>query len=151
MKLSKKNSLSPSIWGSTFWDTLHFAAFGYPNDPNDNDKDAYKSFIKQFVKILPCDKCSIDARLYVDNMSELNWVEVLENRDSLLKWSWNFHDKINIKLNKISIPLNEFLDEFVSKRSPNVLSWYTAFYRFIVFIIFIIVCLFYARYLRTTR
>ena len=151
MELSEKNSLNPNIWGPTFWDTLHFTAFGYPTDPNDKDKDTYKSFIIQFVKILPCDGCSNDAQLYVNNISDLEWMVILTDKNSLIKWSWKFHDKINNKLNKTSIPLNEFLNEFISKRSPDRLSWYTAFYRLIVFIIFIMVCLFYARYLRTTR
>jgi len=45
MKLSGKRNINPNVWGPTFWDTLHFTAFGYPNNPNEIDKDSYKHFI----------------------------------------------------------------------------------------------------------
>jgi|TARA_B110000211_G_scaffold55203_1_gene61377 hypothetical protein len=156
MELSEKNSLNPDVWGSTFWDTLHFTGYGYPTVPNEKDKDAYKNFILNFVKILPCDKCSNDAQIYVNNISDVEWAEILKNNSSLLKWTWTFHDSVNTKLNKRSISIDVFLDGFVKGKSHNKstkssVTWKTSLNRVLLFVMFVGVALFYARHLRTTR
>lgn len=56
MSLSGKSNINPEIWGSYFWQTFHFTAFGYPDIPNSTDKTIYKTFFIHFMKILPCDK-----------------------------------------------------------------------------------------------
>lgn len=154
MEVSGKNNINPEIWGSTFWNTLHFTAFGYPDIPNEMDQDVYKKFIMNFVKILPCDKCSVDARAYINNMSDVEWAESLKDRDSLLKWTWVFHDNINRKLNKNSITLEDFLNNFLknkTKYSPKKITIRESLNRVLIFIMLVLFALFYARYLRTTR
>tara|TARA_B100000787_G_scaffold148034_2_gene119347 strand:+ start:1791 stop:2255 length:465 start_codon:yes stop_codon:yes gene_type:complete len=154
MEVSGKNNINPEIWGSTFWNTLHFTAFGYPDIPNEMDKDVYKNFIINFVKILPCDKCSSDARTYINNMYDVEWAESLKDRDSLLKWTWAFHDDINRKLNKKSISLEYFLNNFLktkTKPEPKKVTMKETLNRILIFIMLITFALFYARYLRTTR
>ena len=112
--------------------------------------------ILNFVKILPCDKCSNDAQIYVNNISDVEWAEILKNNSSLLKWTWTFHDSVNTKLNKRSISIDVFLDSFVRGKSHNKstkssVTWKTSLNRVLVFVMFVGVALFYARHLRTTR
>jgi|TARA_B100000902_G_scaffold142536_1_gene140126 hypothetical protein len=151
MKLSGKRNINPNVWGPTFWDTLHFTAFGYPNNPNEIDKDSYKHFIISYVKILPCDRCSVDAYNHVSMISDFEWNKILKDRDSLIKWTWDFHDSVNKKLNKVSPKLNTFVTQFIEKKSPYKPSWRTFFNTMSIFIFLILIALFYARFLRTTR
>jgi len=151
MKLSGKRNLNPTVWGPTFWDTLHFTAFGYPNNPNTLDKETYKNFILNYVKILPCDKCSNDANNHASMISDFEWNKILTDRDSLIKWTWDFHDSVNKKLGKTSPKLDTFVKQFINKKSPYTPSWRTFFNTLSVFVLVIALALFYARFLRTTR
>lgn len=151
MELSGKRNINPNVWGPIFWDTLHFTAFGFPSNPNDNDKKAYKNFILNYAKILPCDKCSIDATEYMNMISDFEWSKILKDRDSFINWTWNFHDYVNNKLDKVSPKLDTFKKDFINKKTPYTPSWRTFFNRLAFFVVFIIFCLFYARFLRTAR
>jgi len=117
MSLSGKSNINPKLWGPYFWQTFHFTAFGYPEIPNASDKSAYKTFYIHFMKILPCDKCSVSSQEIID----INLLEkALESRDSLIRWSYNFHDKVNKKLNKTSPSFETFKHEF-QNRDSNVI------------------------------
>ena len=154
MELSGKKNINPDIWGPIFWDTLHLTAFGYPSNPNNRDKQVYMEFIKNYVRILPCDKCSKDAKEYVEKISELKWHDILKDRESLIEWTWFFHDTVNIKLNKSSPPMKTFKNTFIKSKTPNsskMGTWKNFFNRALIFIILIGIALFYARYLRTAR
>ena len=104
-----------------------------------------------FMKILPCDKCSRDALEYINMISDFEWSKILKTRDSFIKWTWVFHDYVNNKLDKVSPKLDTFKKDFIDKKTPYVPSWRTFFNRLAFFILFILFCLFYARYLRTAR
>ena len=112
MELSGKRNINPNVWGPIFWDTLHFTAFGFPSNPNDNDKKVYKNFILNYAKILPCDKCSNDATEYMNMMSDFEWSKILKDRDSFINWTWSFHDYVNSKLDKVSPKLDTFKKRF---------------------------------------
>ena len=151
MKLSGKKNINPGVWGPIFWDTLHFTAFGYPNDANELDRNSYKNFIINFVKVLPCDKCSKDAINHINLISDFEWIKILKDRDSFIKWTWDFHDTVNKKLGKSSPKLDTFIDQFIEKKSPYVPSWRKFFNTLSFFVFIIAIALFYARFLRTAR
>ena len=117
MSLSGKSNINPEMWGPYFWQTFHFTAFGYPENPNGMDKYVYKIFFMYFMKILPCDKCYISSQKIIDtNLLE----KALESRESLIRWSYNFHDKVNKKLNKTSPGFEKFKYDF-QNRNSNVI------------------------------
>lgn len=108
--ISPKNNINPKIWGPFFWKTFHLTAFGYPDKPNEKDKEVYKSFYKNFANILPCDRCSLDSR----KMNErVDWESVLINRDALIKWTYDYHDEVNLKLHKTSPRFKDFMKFFI--------------------------------------
>lgn len=114
MSLSGKSNINPEMWGPYFWQTFHFTAFGYPENPNTTDKSAYKTFFIHFMKILPCDKCSVSSQEIIDtNLLE----KALESKESLIRWSYNFHDKVNKKLNKTSPGFEKFKYDFQNRNS----------------------------------
>lgn len=108
--ISSKNNISPKLWGPHFWKVFHITAFGYPDNPNEKDKKVYKNFYKNFANILPCNKCSEDSR----KMNEfIVWDSVLENRSSLIKWTYEYHDSVNLKLGKNSPKFEDFMKNFM--------------------------------------
>tara|TARA_Y100000992_G_C21272305_1_gene497647 strand:+ start:2385 stop:2813 length:429 start_codon:yes stop_codon:yes gene_type:complete len=117
MSLSGKSNIDPKIWGPYLWETFHFVAFGYPESPNEEDKKAYKEFYESFVKVLPCDKCSISSQ-ELFKKSDID--SFLKSKQSLIKWTYNFHKKVNNKLEKESPSFEEFVSNF--KNRNNTLS-----------------------------
>lgn len=108
--ISSKSNISPKIWGPYFWKTFHLTAFGYPEKPNSKDKKVYKTFYKNFSNILPCDKCSLEAR----KLDELiNWEFILQNRKNLIEWTHEYHDTVNQRLGKTSPNLENFSKNFI--------------------------------------
>lgn len=148
MELSNKSNIDPKIWGNNFWDTLHFTTFGYPDLPNSKDKLTYKEFILNFVKILPCDKCTTDARKYIGNITQSEWDDILKNKEEFTKWSWKFHDVINVKLNKKSVKLDYFLKNFISDKKPYKMKFMKKVKWSAIILFIIAILLFYAKYLR---
>lgn len=117
MSLSGKSNINPKLWGPYFWQTFHFTAFGYPDNPNSTDKSAYKTFFIHFMKILPCDKCSVSSQ---ENIDTISLEKALESRESLIRWSYNFHDKVNKKLNKTSPSFETFKYDFQNRDSNYI-------------------------------
>tara|TARA_B110001450_G_scaffold146406_1_gene136819 strand:- start:4681 stop:5109 length:429 start_codon:yes stop_codon:yes gene_type:complete len=114
MSLSGKSNINPNLWGPYFWQTFHFTAFGYPENPNEEDISAYKNFYIHFMKILPCDKCSISSQEII-NVNDLE--NALKSRETLIRWSYNFHDSVNKKLNKTSPGYETFKQDFQNRDS----------------------------------
>lgn len=124
MELSGKSNINPQLWGPYFWQTFHFTAFGYPEEPNEMDKDVYSKFFENFMKILPCDKCSVSSQeLY----SETELQDALESRDKLIRWSYDFHDKVNKKLDKKSPTFEKFLYNFQNRNKDKNIYKYLWF------------------------
>ena len=117
--ISPKSNINPKIWGPYFWKTFHLTAFGYPKNPNDKDKQVYKSFYKSFASILPCDKCSLEARKLNDF---IDWSSILESRETLIKWTYDYHDKVNERLGKNSPNFNCFKKNFIKDVNKFVCS-----------------------------
>ena len=119
MSLSGKSNINPKLWGPYFWQTFHFAAFGYPKNPNSDDISAYKTFYINFMKILPCDKCSVSSQEIIDtNVLD----KALNSRETLIRWSYDFHKSVNKKLNvNVTSPSYETFKHDFQNRDSKVL------------------------------
>ncbi len=137
MELSSKTNINPKKWGPFFWKTLHLSTFGYPKEPNELDKKTYKLFYESFMKILPCNKCSIDSQ----KMSEDDLIEGLESRAALIKWGFNFHNKVNTKINVDALKFETFMKDMDALMSGNNSKTYT--YTFTIIIAILILILLY--------
>ena len=119
MSLSGKSNIEPKLWGPYFWQTFHFTAFGYPINPNEIDKETYKTFYISFMKTLPCDKCSESSQEILNsNLSDLE--KGLKSKEHLIKWSYFFHDKVNKKLNTKSPSFEDFKDNFINRKDSKL-------------------------------
>ena len=117
MSLSSKSNINPVLWGPYFWKVFHFAAYGYPKTPEKSDINAYKKFYTGFAKVLPCDLCTKDAQ---EMMKNIDWEKILVSKESLIKWTYDFHYKVNKKLNKESPSFEYFSSNFQKQKNVNV-------------------------------
>lgn len=94
------DGMMTSIWGPPMWHILHTVSFNYPIKPTKEQAIYYYNFYNNLVNILPCRYCRDNL---CDNLKKhpLN-KSVLKNRDSLSRWVYELHEKINKMLGKKS-------------------------------------------------
>jgi hypothetical protein len=89
--------IGPDTWGPVVWHALHYITLGYPDNPSQDKKDKYKQFFTLLSDTLPCSIC---ANHFVENLIKMPLSdEVLQNKESLVKWLIDFHNVVN-EMNK---------------------------------------------------
>ena len=110
-------AITPDIWGPHGWKFMHYVALAYPVKPTADQKTQYKTFFESIQNILPCGMCSYN---YKTHLKELPLTDkVLESNVTLLKWSIDIHNKVNVLNGKreynseevINLLINNFGDE----------------------------------------
>jgi FAD-linked sulfhydryl oxidase len=107
MSQQKQNHLlfNPTIWGPKYWFFLHTIAMCYPNHPNAVTKKKYYEFIQNIPMFIPVENMANDFSKLLD---EYPVTPYLDDRESFIRWVWFIHNKINEKLEKPKITLNDF-------------------------------------------
>jgi hypothetical protein len=109
--------LDPKVWGPHYWFFLHTLAMTYPHHPNSVTKKKYYEFIQNLPLFLPVEEISGEFSKLIDKYPITPY---LDNRDSFVRWMYFIHNKINEKLEKPQISLNEFFINYYDKyKSPN--------------------------------
>jgi FAD-linked sulfhydryl oxidase len=103
--VNNQHRLDPNIWGPHFWFFLHTLAMSYPHYPNSVTKKKYYELIQNLPVFIPVDSISTDFSKILD---EYPVTAYLDSRDALIRWMHFIHNKINEKLEKPKITLNEF-------------------------------------------
>ena len=108
--------LDPEIWGPHYWFFLHTIAMTYPHHPNAVTKKKYYEFVQNLPLFIPVEQISKEFSLLLDKYPITPY---LDNRESFIRWMHFIHNKINKKLEKPQISLNEFYikyyEEYKSK------------------------------------
>jgi hypothetical protein len=107
-------TITPDVWGPVGWKFIHFIALAYPQNPTDEQKLHYKTFFESIHNVLPCIICSNNYKKHLEELP-LN-DETLKNKEALLRWSIDMHNKVNRENNKpvlsyedaINLMLNNF-------------------------------------------
>jgi hypothetical protein len=111
-------NLEPSIWGPHFWFFLHTTAMCYPQYPNAVTKKKYYEFVQNIPMFIPVEKMASDFSKLLDEYPVTSY---LDNRESFVKWMWFIHNKINQKLEKPTLSLNDFYVKYYEEyKSKNV-------------------------------
>ena len=108
--------LDPNIWGPHFWFFLHSISMSYPNRPNAVTKKKYYDFILNIPLFIPVEHISTVMSKLLDEYPVLPY---LDNRESLVRWMWFIHNKINQKLEKPQITLNDFYIKYYEAYKPT--------------------------------
>ena len=109
--------LDPKIWGPHYWFFLHTVAMTYPHHPNAVTKKKYYEFIQNLPLFIPVEEISTEFSKLIELYPITPY---LDNRDSFLRWMHFIHNKINEKLEKPPITLNDFFVEYYDRyKSKN--------------------------------
>lgn len=92
------NGMMTKIWGRPGWTFNHTVTFGYPLEPNEEQKMQYREYFLALGNVLPCRHCRDSYNYFVRNGDTALTDKDLENRDSLVKWLYRVHEAVNRKL-----------------------------------------------------
>jgi hypothetical protein len=92
------NGLITKIWGPALWIGEHSISFGYPLNPTDEEKLAYKKHFESLADVLPCIYCRNSYKEFISSGDTQLNDAVLENRTTLTKWLYRIHNLVNEKL-----------------------------------------------------
>lgn len=106
----------PTIWGPHYWFVMHSIAMTYPSHPNPVSKRKYYDFFMNLPLFLP--DVDMGAK-FSELLDSFPITPYLDCRDSLVRWVYFIHNKINRKLAKDEITLGESIDLHYSKYKPK--------------------------------
>jgi len=132
--------LDPKVWGPHYWFFLHTLAMTYPHHPNTVTKKKYYEFIQNLPLFLPVEEISGEFSKLIDKYPITPY---LDNRDSFVRWMHFIHNKINEKLEKPIISLNDFYIKYYEQyKTTNVklLEYYKIRQKIIFTTIIICIC-----------
>ena len=101
--------LDQNIWGPIYWKFLYTIALSYPNNPNEITKRKYFDLLMNFPLFLPNENMGNTFSRFLDSYPPQAY---LSTKESLIKWVWFIHNKINIFLGKQEISYYEAMDKF---------------------------------------
>ena len=127
--------LDPNVWGPHFWFFLHTLAMSYPHHPNAVTKKKYYEMIQNLPLFIPVELIGNDFNKLLD---EYPVTAYLDSRESFIKWMHFIHNKINEKLNKPKITLNDFYLKYYEEYKPKDLKM-KEYYRWREKIIYILI------------
>jgi hypothetical protein len=130
-------TFEPKIWGPHFWFFLHTISLTYPNYPNAVTKKKYYDLIQNLHIFLPVEKISNE---FSQLLEQYPITPYLDNRESFVRWTWFIHNKINEKLEKPKITIEEFYKQYYENYKPKDVK-YNEFYKFRAKIIYITIIL----------
>ena len=107
----------PPVWGPTIWGTIHLMAYTYPDEPSAERKLSMSNFLQNLCINLPCLGCGIHCREYVTNNPP-----VVDSKTTLKKWAYDFHNAVNVRINK-RILTHEEAEEAISKKYFQYEQW----------------------------
>lgn len=109
---------SKKAWGPLFWQLGHLVSFAYPlASPTAQQREQTARFYESLASVVPCDECKTDYAAILANDSVRPH---LDGRESLSRWFYNVHNKVNAKLGKpISLSYDEVKQRYLSCQSQE--------------------------------
>ena len=108
--------LDPNVWGPPMWFFLHTSAMCYPLRPNAVTKKKFYDFFQNLHLFIPIEAMGSNFSKLLD---EYPIAPYLDNRESLIRWVWFIHNKINQQIEKPQISLNDFYLKYYDAYKPK--------------------------------
>jgi len=108
-------NLDPKIWGPHYWFFLHTISMSYPIHPNAVTKKKYYDFVQNIPLFIPVESIAGEFSKLLDQYPVQPY---LDNKESFIRWMWFIHNKINKKLEKPEISLNDFYIKYYDEYKP---------------------------------
>ena len=109
-------ALNPEIWGPHYWFVLHSISLQYPTMPNETTKKKYYDFIQNIPIFIPNSNIGNEFSKYLD---EYPVTPYLDSRESFIKWVNFIHNKINIKLGKPIVSIEDGIQKYYEQFKPK--------------------------------
>jgi len=113
-------------WARRTWIMLHTLA----NKVKDEDfyliKDELIRHIYEICTNLPCESCSLPAKLYLDGID----TSAINSRYNLQRMLFNFHNEVNIKVNKPLLSLCELDNLYNDLNLTDIVNDFNLNYKF---------------------
>ena len=90
-------NINPKIWGPSAWIFIHSISFTYPENPTDEEKQYFKQFYESVQYTLPCAGCRESYSQFIISEPTI-LANALDNRNTLTKWLYDIHNRVNQKL-----------------------------------------------------
>ena len=131
--------LDSKVWGPHYWFFLHTVAMCYPHRPNTITKKKYYEFVHNIPLFIPIESM---ATYFSQLLDQYPVSPYLDSRDAFIRWMHFIHNKINQRLEKPSISLSKFYENYYEQYKPNDLKMREYYRMRSKIIYFIIVALF---------
>jgi hypothetical protein len=119
----------------------------YPKNPSTVNKKKYYEFIQNVHLFIPVEQISSNFGKLIEKYPVTPY---LDDRESFIKWMHFIHNKINEKLEKPELSLNDFLIKYYDNYKPTnaKLLEYTKFKEQLIYVglVFVLILLSYYFY-----
>jgi hypothetical protein len=139
--------LDPKVWGPHYWFFLHTLSMTYPVHPNAVSKKKYYDFIHSLPLFIPVESISSEFSKLLNIYPVTPY---LDNRESFIRWMHFIHNKINEKLEKPQMKLNDFYVKYYEQYKNNDTKLLGFFYKLrekIIYSFFLVIMIYMIYYL----
>jgi len=128
----KRRKYDATVWGPSYWFFLHTLALTYPEYPNEVTKRKYYDLIQNMPLFMPDREIGDRFSAMLDKYPVTPY---LDNRESFFRWTVFVHNKINARLGKEEMDVEEALEAYDKQYVPEELDMYggTGIHRVIVY------------------
>jgi len=116
MQNAQQYKLDPKVWGPHYWFFLHTVTMCYPLRPNAITKKKYYEFVHNISMFIPNETI---ATYFSKLLDEYPVTPYLDTRDTFIRWMHFIHNKINKRLEKPEISLNQFYINYYEEYKPK--------------------------------
>ncbi|AYV78789.1 MAG: Erv1/Alr family disulfide thiol oxidoreductase [Edafosvirus sp.] len=111
-------NLLTRVWGPHMWIALHSITFGYPHKPSEETQKHCLIFFKNLGNLLPCSYCRESYKEMINENDTLLNEDVVKNTNTLSRWLYNIHQKVNKKLGvDYGVTYEEVVERYDSYRA----------------------------------
>ena len=130
----------PEVWGTHYWFFLMTSALTYPDHVNAVTKRKYYDLIQNIPVFIPNAEIS---KNFSELLNKYPVTPYLDNRDSFVHWIVFIHNKVNAKLGKREITMDEAMDQYFRQMvPPTIFRAYKIEYRkYLVYVVTILLLL----------
>ena len=109
--------IEPTLFGPSFWGTMHYVALGAPNVLDTTHQKNYATFYNLIPYIIPCGSCGTHFAEVLNANPITNY---LTSSDLLFTWTVKVHNIVNIQLGKTEISVEDAKKIWMSKSQIDI-------------------------------
>jgi len=109
--------IDPTLFGPSFWSTMHYVALGAPVSLDTIQQNNYKTFYNLIPSIIPCGSCGTHFT-EVLNANPID--KYLASSQSLFEWTVKVHNIVNVRLGKQEVSVVDAKKLWLSQSNVNI-------------------------------